>query len=235
MRLRQVALVVNDLDQTVATICRELSVEVAFRDPSVGVFGLHNAVIAIGDDNFLEVVSPLTPDCSAARYLARRGRDSGYMVILQSDDLEKDRRRLERFGVTVVWEVALEDISTIHLHPRDLGGAIVSLDQPRPAQSWRWAGPRWQETINREVVDAIVAVEIGVGNPVAVAQRWATVLGLEAHGCGARRSEVTLENATLRFTPGRDGDEDAIVALDLRSASRRGGQLEAGGTLFRFV
>ena len=29
--------------------------------------------------------------------------------------------------------------------PRDVGGAIVSLDRPLPPASWRWAGPGWEE------------------------------------------------------------------------------------------
>src|SRR3989442_5700509 len=66
------------------------------------------------------------------------------MVILQTANLRADRARLAALGVRIVWQVELDDIATAHLHPRDLGGAIVSLDQPVPPESWRWGGPEWR-------------------------------------------------------------------------------------------
>ncbi|MFQ5351781.1 MAG: VOC family protein, partial [Candidatus Binatia bacterium] len=146
MRLRQIALVARDLDPVVDGLCRTLGLEVGFNDPGVAAFGLRNAVIPVGD-TFLEVVSPLRENTSAGRFLERRGGDGGYMVMLQTDDLEADRRRLDGLGVRVVWEITLDDIAGVHLHPRDLGGAIVSLDQPRPPESWRWAGPDWRGAV----------------------------------------------------------------------------------------
>jgi hypothetical protein len=44
-------------------------------------------------------------------------------------------------AVRTVWEKELPDIRAMHLHPKDIGGAIVSIDQPVPAPSWRWGGP----------------------------------------------------------------------------------------------
>ena len=55
-RLRQIALVAEDLDPTVALLCEALGAEVVERDDGVASFGLHNALIQIGD-TFLEVVS----------------------------------------------------------------------------------------------------------------------------------------------------------------------------------
>jgi hypothetical protein len=132
MRLRQVALVARELEPVVDDLGAVLGLEVAFRDPGVAEFGLRNAIFAIGD-TFLEVVSPVRPDATAARFLERRGGDGGYMAIFQTTDLGAARARLERLGVRIVWEIAFDDIATIHLHPRDVGGAIVSLDEARPA------------------------------------------------------------------------------------------------------
>src|SRR5207302_1544425 len=78
---------------------------------------------------------------TAGRRIDKRRGDGGYMVILQTANLRADRARLAALGVRIVWQVELDDIATAHLHPRDLGGAIVSLDQPVPPESWRWGGP----------------------------------------------------------------------------------------------
>lgn len=61
MRLRQIALVAQDL-------------EVCFRDPGVADCGLHNALMPIGT-SFLEVVSPARTGTPASRLLERRRGD----------------------------------------------------------------------------------------------------------------------------------------------------------------
>lgn len=173
MRIRQIALVARELDPVVDDLCAVLGVEVAFNDPGVAEFGLKNAVMALGDQ-FLEVVSPFRADASAARYLERRRGDGGYMVILQSDDLDADRTRLARVGARIVWEIAFDDIATIHLHPRDVGGAIVSLDRPLPPAAWRWAGPGWEEKGRRSDARAILGAEIQSDEPAVLAARRAS-------------------------------------------------------------
>jgi hypothetical protein len=237
VRLRQVALVARELEPVVGEICAALGIEVAYRDPGVAAFGLHNAVMPVGD-GFLEVVSPVREDTAAARYLARRGGDAGYMVIVQSDDLAADRKRVEALGVRVVWEVTLDDIATIHLHPRDLGGAIVSLDEPHPPEAWRWAGPRWREHVRSRTARAIAGVEIGAADPGAQATRWAEVLGrkgaLRRAGAGG---EIALEPGCIRFTPAQDERSQGVVGVDLLAADRGrvGEELVLCGTRFRLV
>src|SRR5207249_4563439 len=151
VHIRQVALVARELEPVVADLTAVLGIEVAFRDPGVAAFGLHNAVMPIGE-TFLEVVSPVREGTTAGRLLDKRGGDGGYMVILQTADLRADRARLGALGVRIVWQVELDDIATVHLHPRDIGGAIVSLDQPVPPESWRWGGPEWRGRAGRAPV-----------------------------------------------------------------------------------
>jgi hypothetical protein len=144
-RLRQVALVANDLDAACAAIeskLSELSLGGPFHDPGIEVFGLANAVYEV-DDTFLEVVSPQREDTTAGRYLDRRGGDASYMAIFQVAETTTARSRVEALGLRTAWQVDLDDISATHLHPKDVPGAIVSFDSPRPVESWRWAGPRW--------------------------------------------------------------------------------------------
>jgi hypothetical protein len=249
MRIRQIALVARELEPVVADLCAVFDLEVAFRDPGVAEFGLHNAVMAVGD-TFLEVVSPLRENTSAGRFLERRGGDGGYMVILQTDDLASDRRRAEALHVRVVWEIAFTDIATIHLHPRDLGGALVSLDQPRPPGAWRWAGPGWERKMRTGVVKRIVGAELQAADPPALAARWAEVLGRRDTWDGADVHEIPLEDSgRLRFVLPRDkrGDGIAVVEIEAvdqdrarrvareRGLSPDGARIEIGGVRFRLV
>ena len=54
MRLRQIALIANELEPVVDHLRAVLGLEVCFRDPGVAEFGLHNALLPIGT-SFLEV------------------------------------------------------------------------------------------------------------------------------------------------------------------------------------
>jgi catechol 2,3-dioxygenase-like lactoylglutathione lyase family enzyme len=194
LRIRQIVLAVHDLAATVSQFERELGLQVVYRDPQVGEFGLHNALMPVGDQ-FIEVLAPLRDDTAAGRHLARHG-DSAYMLILQTDDLARDRARLDRLGVRVVWQSDYPDMCAAHLHPKDIGAAIVSLDQPSPPQSWRWAGPEWGQRLvplgQAEICDAT----IGAVDPAALAQRWSVVLGTDA----PVDQRIALTRGELRFT-----------------------------------
>ncbi len=215
MRIRQVALVARALAPVTDALRAVLGLGEPFHDEGVGVFGLCNSVLALGDQ-FLEVVSPVRDDVTAARFLARRGGDGGYMVILQTeDDLETHRARLAAHGVRVVWEVALPDIATIHLHPRDLGGAIVSLDRPLPARSWRWAGPGWEEKGAASDARRIVGVDLQSDEPEALARRWAEALGLAPPERDGAAFRLGLEGGDLAFHPLADDRGPGVAALRL--------------------
>lgn len=217
MRLRQVALAARELAPVADRLAEVLDLEVAFQDPGVATFGLENAVLPVGD-TFLEVVSPVRADAPAARWLERHGGDGGYMVIVQSADLAADRARLARLGVRIVWEVALDDIATLHLHPRDVGGAILSLDEARPPESWRWAGPAWQAHRRTGVVTGLAGAELAVHDPGRVAARWAEVLDRPLRRTDAGLATVFLEDGALRFTAAGE-EPEGVVALELREAS----------------
>jgi hypothetical protein len=218
MRVRQLALVARDLAAVVDDLTAVLGIEVSYNDPGVEVFGLHNAVMPIGRQ-FLEVVSPSRADSSAARYLDRRRGDCGYMVILQSPDLDTDRKRLGELGVRVVWETSFPDIATIHLHPRDVGGAILSLDRSDPPESWRWAGPSWQSKVHTEVIGAIKGARMAVVDPDAVGGRWAAVTGSSLERDGRRRL-IELDVGRLVFERCDDANDEGLVGIELEVNDR---------------
>lgn len=235
MRLRQIALAVRELEPSLGQLREVLGLGEPFQDPGVGVFGLENAVLPLGD-TFLELVSPVKPDTAAGRWLERRGGDAGYMAIFQTDDLADARAHVERLGVRVVWEANLEKAATIHLHPRDLGGAIVSLDWMEPRESWEWAGPDWRDRVRDEVVSGIVGAVLEAAHPEKLAARWGEVLGVAPE---AEDSDfvLSLDDSRLRFVARADA-EPALVGVEVavrdrerfRAAAERAGVAEADGS-----
>jgi hypothetical protein len=170
----------QDLDAVAGELSQRLRLGEPYADPGVAHFGLRNAVFTLGD-TFLEVVSPIQPDTAAGRLIERRGGDCGYMLMFQVDDLPGARSRAAEQGVREVFEVSLDDISEVHLHPGDMRAAIVSLSQPEPPGSWRWAGPGWEK---RSASVGVAGATIAVAQPVAVTARWAEILGSELGDVG---------------------------------------------------
>lgn len=214
-RLRQAVLVARDLDAVAGDLRTELGLGEPFHDPGVARFGLRNAVMALGD-TFVEVVSPTAAGTATAagRHLERRGGDGGYMVMFELDDVVAARLRAAQAGIREVFVAELPDIVDVHLHPRDIGGAIVALDQPVPAGSWRWGGPPWEGAIPAHGAGALLGATIQSADPAATAQRWAHVLG-------ARREATTIAldgDGELRFVASSDGRGDGVATLTVAVA-----------------
>lgn len=214
LRLRQVVIAARDLDDTVRRLCEGLGLTVCFNDPGVAEFGLHNALLNVGDQ-FIEVVSPTTEGTAAGRLLDRRqAAVTAYMVMFEIDDLDARMATLTDGGVRTVWSGDFDMIRGRHLHPADIGGAIVSLDETHPAGSWLWAGPTWKAHADNNVVTAIAGYTIAVDEPDAVTARWSTFglnhavrfvegtqseIELIATNRNATGSELTLDRVTVRL------------------------------------
>jgi hypothetical protein len=214
--LRQAVVAARDLARIEEQLCQVFGLEVAYRDPAVGFFGLVNAVMPVGN-TFLEVVSPVRPDVTGARFLERRGGDAGYMLLVQTDDLAGDRRRLAGMGVREVWSTQLDDIAAAHLHPIDIGGAILSLDQPKPPEAWRWGGPDWRDAMRTGVVDRVVGAELCARDPQALAQRWSQVLGVASTRAENDTWQIELDASRISFAPLRNDELEGLRAIELRS------------------
>ena len=228
-------LAASELEPVAAALRSALNLNEPFRDPNVGMFGLANVVFAV-NDCFVEVVSPTRPDTAAGRYLERHGGDGGYMVIFDLEDLAGARSRALELGVRVAWEIDLPDISTTHLHPADMRGAIVSLDRSEPYGTWRWGGPQWTGQIGDGAPGRLAGVTIAVGDPAAVAARWGEVLGLEVSG--EERPVLRLDGSEVHFEAAASERAEGLVEIALELPHELPGGREAielGGIRVRRV
>jgi Glyoxalase-like domain len=217
-RLRQAVLAARDLDAVAGALRETLALGEPFADPGVAHFGLRNAVFALGD-TFLEVVSPIRPDTAAGRLIDRRGGDCGYMLMFQVDDLVAARERVRGLGIREVFEAAGPDMTEVHLHPADMRGAIISLSQPQPPESWRWGGPRWRE---RSVPLHVTGATVALADPEVVTTRWETVLGAAPSEAGIRFRTDQVDRGPVEITLSAGGPTAAE------------GPVEIGGVRFRF-
>jgi hypothetical protein len=223
LRLRQLALVANDIDPVLDDLRGVFGLEVAFNDPSVKVFGLKNAVIPVGNQ-FVEVVSPIQENTAGGRYLLRRNGDGGYMVILQCDDHPPRKARVEEMGIRKVAEQDEHNYSIMQLHPQDTGGSFLEIDVQGGGEDlngpWMPAGPNWQKAIRTERLAGIAAAEIQSPQPEVVADRWGKILDVAPQPDDDGRPTITLDNASIRFVEATDGRGEGLGGIDLLAADR---------------
>jgi hypothetical protein len=219
MRLRQVAFIAHRIAPVADHLGQVFGLKVGFRDPGVEVFGLKNVVMPVGGE-FLEVLEPFRDDASGARYLARRGGDAGYMVILQDADALAHRARLEAAGVRVIAKSPDRRYQFTHFHPGDCAGVLLSIDSVvgdaawrEPKSDWPPAGPDWRDHQSAESL-GIASVTIQARDPVVAAERWSMLLDKPATRDGPAM-EIALDPGLIRFVEPVDADGTGVVGLDI--------------------
>ena len=214
MRIRQVALAASDLKKTDEMLRRLFGCDESYADPEIIYFGLDNRLYTLGDC-FLEVVSPVKPNTAAGRFLDRRGGDGGYMVIVQVEDLTQEQARLADTSIRTVFADDRGNAKAIHLHPKDVPGAIPSIDEMTPPESWLWAGEGWEQRAGRHV-GRILAAEIRSLDPHETGVRWAEAYGLELLSSGDDW-RIEMGGTEIRFTYDAECLEPALMAIDFEA------------------
>lgn len=211
IRLRQIALVAHDLDAAISEVRRNLGIDVCFRDPGVGEFGLRNALFRIGNQ-FLEIVSPQTDGTTAGRLLDKLGGDCGYMALFEVDDLDDRLALLTTLGVRTVWSGDFRQIRGRHLHPKDTGGTLVSLDQPEMPGAWHWGGPDWPAAAPSTIAREITSITISSAQPDRCRARWAEIGIAEGVEFADLNTPIDVL-AGVRLTPINNADAGTTFRL----------------------
>ena len=254
LRLRQIALIVNDADAVADDLATVFGLEVAFVDEHLpGAYGLQNRLLPVGTQ-FIELCSPIRENTAGGRYLERRGGDGGYMVICQCDDHAPRKARVKDLGIRVV---AARDTGTsclMQLHPQDTGGSFLEIDwHAGPDESpplWTHAiRGEWWEKAHTDRVRAIVAAELQDPDPERLARRWSDIIQEPVTSDESGNPAIKLDNAMLRFVPCTDGRPAGLGGLDLAATNAAGvkqaakelgvlrgdGVILVGGMRFRLV
>jgi hypothetical protein len=125
----------------------------------------------------------------------------------------------------------LDDIRCTHVHPADMGAAIVSFDQATPPSSWRWGGPDWPSEVRTEVVSGLAGVVLAAADPDPLLHRWSQALAVEPDGnvlCLEDGSHVEVRRA-------ENGARSGLVGIDLWASDGVERSFDAAGVTFRLV
>jgi hypothetical protein len=239
LRLRQICLVAGDKQQTVADFAEILGIVPVHGSGDLSFYGLpacgpmseggrkllaeqgiENLVFGAGSD-FIEVLFPTRDDATAARYRRRRGGDTGYMLILQADDVAHFADLARQENVRIAHAANFAEYVDIHLHTKDAGGTLLSMARHLPENRidgpWYPAGTAWEAMPKSPKVKKIVAVELQDAAPEILASRWSRLLGLQL----IKREQgfaLQLDDAELRFVPTCAGEAAGFSGFDLQVA-----------------
>ncbi|MFL2742912.1 MAG: hypothetical protein CBD82_00850 [Gammaproteobacteria bacterium TMED222] len=221
MRLRQLVFVSRERDELGSKICKLLDLKESYNDAGLINFGLENVLIPLGD-TFFEIVTPVKENTTAERFLDKKGGDGGYMVIVDVENFEEEQERVETSGIEIVWHGNREEENiqarTIHLHPKQVGAAILSIDHMNPKAAWLWAGTDWEKDINKTLVDVISGVVLQSDNPELLCSKWEKALGKKR--VAENNLSILLNESKISFVPDEDGRGEGINAFAVKTLDR---------------
>ncbi len=126
------AIAVADLDASIAFYAEVMGMTLTRREelPSQGV---EVALFNVGQSH-VELLAPLGPETSVARFLKKRGPGLHH-IAYSVDDIETELAVLAASGVRLIDErprIGLDGSRIAFLHPASTGGVLTELVQPQP-------------------------------------------------------------------------------------------------------
>jgi methylmalonyl-CoA/ethylmalonyl-CoA epimerase len=132
-----VGVAVPDLDQAIAFYRDTLGMVLVHQETNEEQ-GVREAMMAVGGSGAcVQLLAPLTPDSTIARFLDRRGPGL-QQVAYRVEDVEATAGALRGKGVRLLYDEAKRGTAGSRvnfIHPQDAGGVLVELVQPaQPAE-----------------------------------------------------------------------------------------------------
>lgn len=250
LRLRQICLVAPDLEPAVDAVRAIFGLEVCFRDPAVGKYGLVNALFVFGHQ-FLEIVAPTREGTTAGRFIERSGGRGGYMAIFDCTDPERRRELVQTLGVRVANLLDYPGYFGIQLHPRDCRATMLEFDRTEGAQDlngpYHPAGEHWRDAQRLDRVRGMPMIEVESPDPADLAGHWGRIADRPVLADTDGRPALRFEQGAVSFVAAPTGTPERLSAVHvevadpravLAAAVARGCTLEGDGFLLcgvRFV
>src|SRR4030081_1510372 len=218
MRLRQICLVAPHLEPVIGDIAGIMGLHVCYRDSNVAKYGLENALLPV-DTILLEVVAPFQQGTAAGRFLDKTRGRGGYMAIFCCDDPDQRGRHAKEIGVRVANVIDHAPYHGVQLHPRDCRAAFIEFNHTEGSDdvlgAYPPAGPDWQNSIRKDVTQALTGVEMQSPDPAGLAGHWGKIIGIAVSKDASGNPELQLPNCSFRFVK---GPSDIMSGLTFRVA-----------------
>jgi methylmalonyl-CoA/ethylmalonyl-CoA epimerase len=128
-----VGVAVPDLDEAIAFYVDSFGFSVVHHETNQGQ-EVREAMLALGDsDTKLQLLAPLTPDSTIAKFLDRSGPGMQQLAY-RVEDVDAVSATLRDRGVRLLYDVPRRGTSGSRVnfvHPKDAGGVLIELVEPR--------------------------------------------------------------------------------------------------------
>ncbi len=215
--------------------------EVCFRDPAVGKYGLVNALFVFGHQ-FLEIVAPTREGTTAGRFIERSGGRGGYMAIFDCTDPERRRELVQTLGVRVANLLDYPGYWGIQLHPRDCRATMLEFDRTDGAQDidgpYHPAGEHWRDAQRLDRVRGMPMIEVESPDAADLAGHWGRIADRPVVADAQGRPALRFEQGAVSFVAAPAGTPERLSAVHvdvadpgavLAAAAARGCALDGDG------
>jgi methylmalonyl-CoA epimerase len=177
-RLRQVAMMVNDLEEGRELYQRALGLEVC-ESHDLSQYGLTNMVLPAGNGTFVELLQPTSADSPGARFLKKRG-EAPYLLVFETKEYDRLILHLKSLGIRITGENEWDGHRSAFVHPSSANGAFLEiLEVGATGNPWPPAGPDWHRKEWRPLTRQIRQVAVLVRDLEQAIQRWGEMFGLQ--------------------------------------------------------
>jgi methylmalonyl-CoA/ethylmalonyl-CoA epimerase len=128
-----VGVAVSDLDQAIAFYRDTFGMALLHTETNAEQ-GVREAMMDAGNGSCVQLLAPLTPESTIARFLDRHGPGI-QQVAYRVDDIEHVAAVLRERGMRLLYDESKRGTSNSRVnfvHPRDAGGVLVELVEPAP-------------------------------------------------------------------------------------------------------
>jgi methylmalonyl-CoA/ethylmalonyl-CoA epimerase len=133
-RIDHVGMAVADLDEAIAFYGRVFGMRCVHIETNEEQ-GIREAMLSVGptpEGGFIQLLAPLTPESTIAKFLDRRG-PGVQQVAYTVADIDQTCAELRARGVGLLYETPRRGTAGSRvnfIHPRDTGGVLVELVEP---------------------------------------------------------------------------------------------------------
>ena len=135
-RIDHVGVAVADLDEAIAFYGRVFGMRCLHKETN-DEQGVREAMLAVGptaEGGCIQLLAPLTPESTIAKFLDRNG-PGVQQVAYTVDDIDATCAALRERGARLLYETPRRGTAGSRInfvHPKDAGGVLVELVQPGP-------------------------------------------------------------------------------------------------------
>ena len=200
-KLRQIAMMVNDLPESIDLYGRILGME-ASRVGELPQFGLKNAVLPAGNGTFVELLAPSDQDSAGARFLQRRG-EAPYLMIFETREYDRLIPHLRDLGVRITGETQHDGTRSAFLHPASCNGVFLEIIEVTDSDNpWPAAGPDWEASDHLPRTVQLRQMAVIVNDLDDAINHWSRMFGLQP----TRRFEISFTDLEIAVLPLLGGD-----------------------------